>query len=41
MKADSGRVPAEAPMPFDLEALRRELVDDLMQRLRSDYERGG
>jgi hypothetical protein len=29
------------PPPFDVEALRRSLVADLMRQLRSDFERGG
>jgi Domain of unknown function (DUF4157) len=29
------------PPPFDVEALRRSLVTDLMRQLRSDFERGG
>ena len=29
------------PPPFDVEALRRSLLTDLMRQLRSDFERGG
>jgi hypothetical protein len=32
--------PAAPPAPFDVEALRRDLVVELMRRLRSDAERG-
>jgi hypothetical protein len=43
MRADTDRpAPAPAaPAPFDVEALRRRLIEDLMGRLRSDFERGG
>lgn len=30
-----------SPSPLDLEALRRDLLNDLMRRLRTDFERGG
>jgi Domain of unknown function (DUF4157) len=30
-----------SPPPFDVEALRRSLLTDLMRQLRSDFERGG
>jgi Domain of unknown function (DUF4157) len=43
MRADVDRdegAPAVG-VPFDVEGLRRSLIDDLMRRLRSDFERGG
>lgn len=30
-----------APAPVDLQALRRHVIDDVMRRLRSEFERGG
>ena len=41
MRADTDRPPAAAPADFDVEALRRSLIDDLMRRVRTDFERGG
>jgi hypothetical protein len=32
--------PADPQPPFDVDALRRDLVTELMNRLRSDAERG-
>jgi hypothetical protein len=32
---------AEAAPGIDVEALRRSVVDDLMHRLRTEFERGG
>ncbi|MCQ9179550.1 hypothetical protein KMT30_11020 [Streptomyces sp. IBSBF 2953] len=32
---------ADAGPPIDLNALKRELVDDLMRQLRNEFERGG
>jgi hypothetical protein len=44
MRADADRTeavaPARAPGP-DLEALRRDLIDEVMRRVRTDFERGG
>jgi hypothetical protein len=40
MRADVDRPAAAAPAPFDLEALRRGLIEDLMSRVRTDFERG-
>jgi hypothetical protein len=34
-------VSAPAPASVDLETLRRDLVDDLMRQLRTEFERGG
>jgi hypothetical protein len=41
MRADADRVQPADPAPFDIDALRRGLIDDLMHRLRTDSERGG
>ena len=41
MRADTDRPPAAAPAGIDVEALRRSLIDDLMHRVRTDFERGG
>lgn len=42
MRAEVDRpVAAPPPAPVDLEVLRRRLIEDVMKRLRSDYERGG
>ena len=41
MRADTDRLPAAEPAGFDIEALRRSLIDDLMVRVRTDFERGG
>ena len=41
MRAEVDRVEAVAPSPVDLEGLRQSLIDDVMHRLRSDFERGG
>ena len=41
MRAEVDRRRSAAPAAFDLEALRRSLIDDLMRRLRTDFERGG
>jgi hypothetical protein len=42
MTADTERdeAPAAAGASFDVEALRRSVIDDLMRRLRTDFERG-
>ncbi|MFG2712992.1 DUF4157 domain-containing protein [Streptomyces goshikiensis] len=32
---------APAPAPVDVQALRRDLIDDVMRRLRDEFERGG
>lgn len=42
MRADVDRAEAAATAPqFDLEALRRDLIEELMRRVRTDFERGG
>ncbi|HEU4347611.1 MAG TPA: DUF4157 domain-containing protein [Actinoplanes sp.] len=41
MRADADRAVDAAPAPFDVEALRHSLIDDLMRRVRTDFERGG
>jgi hypothetical protein len=41
MAAADRDVSAPAPAPVDLEALRRDMVDDLMRQLRIESERGG
>jgi hypothetical protein len=41
MRADTDRLTAAEPAGFDIEALRRSLIDDLMVRVRTDFERGG
>ncbi|MER7119258.1 eCIS core domain-containing protein, partial [Streptomyces goshikiensis] len=44
MAAPADREAAEAapaPPPVDVQALRRELIDDVMRRLRDESERGG
>jgi hypothetical protein len=41
MRADTDRTEAAAPPGFDMEALRRDLIDELMRRVRTDFERGG
>ncbi|MFJ8053240.1 DUF4157 domain-containing protein [Streptomyces luteogriseus] len=33
--------PAAAPPPLDTQALRRQVIDDVMRQLRSEFERGG
>jgi Domain of unknown function (DUF4157) len=38
---DRNSAAAEVPPPVDVQALKRDLVDDLMRRLRSEFERGG
>ena len=38
---DADRAVEGAPAPFDVEGLRSSLIDDLMRRLRTDFERGG
>jgi hypothetical protein len=40
MTASVGRdLPQQAP--FDVEELRRDLINDLMRQLRTEFERGG
>ncbi|MFB6675966.1 DUF4157 domain-containing protein [Streptomyces sp. NPDC056390] len=34
-------VPATAPPPLDLQALRRNMIDDVIHQLRTEFERGG
>jgi hypothetical protein len=41
MRADTDRTEAAAAPPLDLEALRHELIEELMRRVRTDFERGG
>jgi len=42
MRADTDRADVAAQAPFlDVEALRQSIVDDLMRRVRTDFERGG
>ncbi|MEV6115948.1 DUF4157 domain-containing protein [Streptomyces sp. NPDC052109] len=43
MRAATDRTTATAdvPPPVDVQALKRDLVDDLMRQLRSEFERGG
>ncbi|WP_405066392.1 DUF4157 domain-containing protein [Kribbella sp. NBC_01510] len=41
MRAEVDRADDTAPEPVDLEALRQGLIDDVMHRLRTDFERGG
>jgi hypothetical protein len=41
MRADTDRTEAATPPAFDMEALRRDLIDELMRRVRTDFERGG
>ncbi|MEU6885640.1 DUF4157 domain-containing protein [Streptomyces viridosporus] len=38
---DRDTATADIPPPVDVQALKRDLVDDLMRRLRSESERGG
>ncbi|MFI8234979.1 DUF4157 domain-containing protein [Streptomyces sp. NPDC085900] len=38
---DRDTATADVPPPVDVQALKRDLVDDLMRRLRSESERGG
>ena len=41
MRAEVDRVEAVPPAPVDLAGLRQSLIDDVMHRLRTDFERGG
>jgi len=41
MRAEVDRADDIVPEPVDLEALRQGLIDDVMHRLRTDFERGG
>ena len=41
MRAEVDRAEDIVPEPVDLEALRQGLIDDVMHRLRTDFERGG
>jgi hypothetical protein len=41
MRADVDRPEAAAPAPFDVDGLRESLIDELMNRVRTDFERGG
>jgi hypothetical protein len=42
MRADTDRTEAAAAPPaFDMVALRRDQIDELMRRVRTDFERGG
>ncbi|MEV0825101.1 eCIS core domain-containing protein [Nonomuraea rubra] len=41
MRADLDRPEPAAAAGFDVEALRRDLIDELMRRVRTDFERGG
>jgi hypothetical protein len=40
MTAPADRNPPQQA-PFDVEALRRSLISDLMRQLRTEFERGG
>jgi hypothetical protein len=41
MAARTDRDAGNAPLALDLEGLRRDLVEDLMRQLRTEFERGG